>query len=475
MHYLERINTMRKLPLLLLAALFLITGCKKNKENGESTTALKRDNYFIWDYMNAYYVWRDQIPQSQTPTSESPLTYFPRLRNTQDNWSMVTDDYDGLMSNVQNTGKSFGYSLMFGRYVDEYGNDTGERFAIVLHVHPNTPAKAEDIRRGDIISKLNGSPITDANRSQLVYANNISITLIRKDDNGIKFELTKQIASAAVYLDPIAEKKLIQKNGLNIEYMYYSDFLSTTSNGVNAHADLTAAISGFRAQNVDNFILDLRTNGGGTTASARHLCSLLAPESVVKAEKVLTKDISPISTSTTKFDKNVTTNLNLPGAKPTIYILTNKYSASASEMTIAGLCPYMDVVLIGEKTTGKYYGGGIVNIGTQGLKEPSLSNWGLYAMTFRFTNAEDFPGIGEPIEPTAANIIPEDFQNLKPLGSEEDQCVARALELSTGVAPEPGIIKRSPSSKDGRIFVPEVLMPAGVPHGMLITDTETGL
>ena len=96
-------------------------------------------------------------------------------------------------------------------------------------------------------------------------------------------------------------------------------------------------------------------------------------------------------------------------------------------------------------------------------------------MTFRFTNAEDCPGIGEPIEPTAANIIPEDFQDLKPLGSEEDPCVARALELITGVAPEPGIIQRSPSSKDGRIFVPAVLMPAGVPHGMLITDPETGL
>jgi C-terminal processing protease CtpA/Prc len=36
-----------------------------------------------------------------------------------------------------------------------------------------------------------------------------------------------------------------------------------------------------------------------------------------------------------------------------IYILTTKSSASASELVINGLKPYMDVVQIGDVTTGK--------------------------------------------------------------------------------------------------------------------------
>ena len=46
------------------------------------------------------------------------------------------------------------------------------------------------------------------------------------------------------------------------------------------------------------------------------------------------------------------TNLNLS----TVYFLTTSRTASASELLISGLEPYMDVVQIGEATYGKYTG-----------------------------------------------------------------------------------------------------------------------
>lgn len=54
---------------------------------------------------------------------------------------------------------------------------------------------------------------------------------------------------------------------------------------------------------------------------------------------------------TTLFLRNHSTNLDLDR----VFFITNRYSASASELVINGLEPHMDVIQIGETTTGKPY------------------------------------------------------------------------------------------------------------------------
>jgi C-terminal processing protease CtpA/Prc len=50
--------------------------------------------------------------------------------------------------------------------------------------------------------------------------------------------------------------------------------------------------------------------------------------------------------------KNLSDNMNLQK----VYFLNNRGTASASELVITGLDPYMDVVQIGDSTYGKFYG-----------------------------------------------------------------------------------------------------------------------
>lgn len=461
---------MRRLSIIVLAAL-LVTGCKKNERDTESQYL--RINSFVWNYLNAYYVWRDYIPDSETPTSENPKEYFPRLKYHKDNWSLITDDYYGLKNSVNNTGRTFGYTILTGRFVDDNGSDTGERFAIVHHVHKDTPAAVAGITRGDVIVAMNGGPITDANRSQLQNADHLTLSVTRFDSDGRIDPNAREVSmsSAEKYLDPIVEKKIIADGAHRIGYMYYSDFVSTSTGSINAHKDLTDAIIYFAGEGVTDFILDLRTNGGGSVATALLLGSLIAPRSAVQSESVLSVEIWATKTVSLELDKNVTANINLPGARPTIYILTNRYSASASEMIIAGLMPYMNVVHIGEETTGKFYGGNLLNLGNSALNDPALSNWALYAMLFRFTNSEGFPGINDVIAPAAANVVEDNFLNLLPLGSEDDPHIAKALTLITGRQWAPSAPLRAPSAAGAR-FVPTGLLPAGVPHGTLIDITE---
>jgi len=124
---------------------------------------------------------------------------------------------------------------------------------------------------------------------------------------------------------------------------------------------------------------------------------------------------------------DVPVNLNLQR----IYILTGHNTASASELTICGLEPYMEVVKVGDVTRGKYTAAMIFNP----EDDPEIENWGTQAIVYKYANAQgvtDFKDGFTPDFPVEDVLIGEVY----PLGDPRENLLQTAISLiETGVTP----------------------------------------
>ena len=115
------------------------------------------------------------------------------------------------------------------------------------------------------------------------------------------------------------------------------------------------AFRDFQTGGVNEFVLDLRYNTGGSLDCAQLLCTMLAPADKMNQLLALLR----YSDKRVEANQDLTFNPELiqSGANlnlSTVYVLTTNATRGAAEMVINCLNPYMKVVLIGTKTAGEY-------------------------------------------------------------------------------------------------------------------------
>lgn len=113
------------------------------------------------------------------------------------------------------------------------------------------------------------------------------------------------------------------------------DYRSTTS-------DVKKILARFKNENVEALVMDLRNNGGGSLIEARDLTGLFIDKGPVVQIKNSRGGISVDR----DMDKSIT------WSKPMV-VLTNRASASASEIFAAALQDYGRAVIVGERSFGK--------------------------------------------------------------------------------------------------------------------------
>ena len=244
------------------------------------------------------------------------------------------------------------------------------------------------------------------------------------------------MSSSELTINPILLSKIIETDGKKIGYLVYNQYINEYN------AQLTSVFQNFKDQQVDDVVIDLRFNSGGYVDAAIHLSSILAPSSAVSTPSILIKkqwnqfyqDYWAKNNVTnqlqTTFDKTVAVNLNL--AK--VYFLTSQSSASASELTIVGLQPYMEVITIGEATSGKYTASSTFQptINDEGDLDPDIDNWAIQPIIFKYANAAGLTDFKDGITPThpvseilVASVVPQ-------LGDEDEPLLETAIGLITG-------------------------------------------
>ena len=415
----------------LLSPFFLACEKEDVPKEGEAPLLTQKVNDFILDSMEDVYLWENYLPEIDNNYEFDSKEYFHKLLYEEDKWSFITDDIEALEASFAGVETTFGYSLAFGRF-----SKTGTLFALVEYVYPDSPASEAGIVRGDIIKAMNGSDITDTNYRDLFYGSTISITMGIINDGYIEDGNILSMTSEILNLDPVLITDIIETDGHKIGYLFYAQYIR------NYNTSLDAAFQYFQSNGITDLVLDIRYNPGGYISAAQHLCSSLAPQSVVSAEDVLVtlqwNDYYQNYWQTNGFDDQI--QLNFLSTNPVnldfdkIYILTGSGSASASELTITGLDPYMDVVLLGDTTYGKYTGSITLkpkDIYTDPNHYADFDNWGLQPIVLRYANAN---GVTDFVNGFAPDFyVYDDIWEGIPLGDPTELVLAKAIEQITGV------------------------------------------
>ena len=443
---------MKKITILLTALLitaFSFQGCEDMDDNAVPV------NDFIWKGLNLYYLWQPDVPDlsderfgnqgdlnNYLESFSSPETLFESLlyqRGTVDKFSVLVPDFYVLEGLLQGISKSNG--MEFGlRYIEAGGSGV---FGYVRYVLPGSDAEAKGIQRGDIFYAVNGTLLNDSNYRALLGEDNYTINMATYS-NGVLTPTEESVSLTKVQFaeNPVYKTSVHNIGGRTIGYLMYNGFYSDYNNALNN------AFGELAAQNVNELVLDLRYNGGGSVTTATYLASMITGQ--FDGQLLAKEQWNPKlqehfeSSSPQSLVNNFTLQMTNPGGNATtpinhlnltrVYILTTESTASASELVINCLSPYIQVVTIGTKTVGKNVGS-VTLYDSPDFTKKDLDPSHRYAMqpiVLKIVNKDGFGDYQAGISPLDQNILPEDFGNMGVLGDPAEPLFAAAIARITG-------------------------------------------
>ena len=300
-----------------------------------------------------YYLWNTQLPATlNTSSYTDPIGVMTAIRQYSiepgfatpvDKWSFAMkktewDLYSGGMSSVSsstNAEGDFGITVFF----------RAEGDLRVRLTEPNSPAGMAGIRRGWRITAINGnSNITSGNAPFIIdnvyKSTSANITFSKPDGSSVDITLNAaHYADKPVYLDTVYNTP-----SSKVGYFVYNSFLG---NIAQTTTNFARVFDKFSAAGINDLIVDLRYNGGGYVNLQEKLANYLIPASSqgsVMMRQIYNSNHSNENT-TALFNKTGGLQLNK------IYFIVSRSTASASELLINNLKPYMDVRLIGNSNT----------------------------------------------------------------------------------------------------------------------------
>ena len=450
-----------KFTLLLFIAAFTFQSCQDNDDEiiaDQLTPVTLEIQDFIWKGMNQYYLWQADVPnladdrfatQAQLNTFLKgypvPEDLFKALRvsPTIDRFSWIVSNYLELEGTLQgitkNDGVDFGLSYKPG--------SSTELFGYVRYILPNSDASTKAIKRGDFFTAVNGTQLTLSNYQALLAADNYTLNLADYngstiESNGKSVMLTKTVLSE----NPILINKVITTGAHKIGYLMYNGFYA------NYDTQLNDAFASLKAQGITDLVLDLRYNSGGSVQTATRLASMITGQFTGKifAKQQWNKKINDyyekenpaalVNNFTDKIGTVAINSLNLTK----VYILTTKSSASASELVINGLEPHINVVQIGDVTTGKNVGSVTLYDSPNFGKDNRNPNhkYAMQPIVLKIVNSVGFGDYFNGLQPDF--MLKETLSTFGVLGETSEPLLSAAIGKITGTT---RMLKQSPGKE----------------------------
>ncbi|WP_460909500.1 S41 family peptidase [Spirosoma areae] len=431
--------------LLLTVVVGFASGCKQESDTvapqtgTSSTTDNQTVNDWILSNMQELYYWNDKLPANPDKTL-TPDAFFDSILNkynaatnpTGDRFSWIEESAEELQASL--SGQSTTTGMEYDLFLRATGSDGV--IAQVLYVLPNSPAQKAGLKRGDIISKVNGQLLTRTNYANLLFSGT-TFTFGLATSNGqtlVDTDQSRTVTSTVFQENPIFLDSVYTIGSKKVGYFVYNQFVPE-ANGSNAgeyDAQMDAVFSDFKAKGVNELVLDLRYNPGGYTSSSANLASLIGKG--VNSSKLyfreewnatITPELQKEYGSSFFVQNFLTKAQNIGTSLSRVFVLTTDHTASASELIINGLRPYMTVTTIGTTTYGKNVGSITISDETGKIK------WGLQPIVFKSFNSA---GQSDYATGFAPNVEVEEPLNLLPLGDTNEAMLSAALRQISGSA-----------------------------------------
>ena len=458
------------------APLLNITDTNETPPKEGTRAELTKDSLFL--YAKQVYLWNESLPtyavfnpRQYTNSSTdydnfervlfqitrygiNPLTGRPYEYNidepSQTKYSFIDDLVsNGTLSNlssrkqsvdVKGKGNDIGYGLAVVGPKDNYA-------LYIRYVSPGSPAEKAGLKRGNYFNQINGKTFGtnyDGEINSLVdEVNKTTVTITGKKQNDIPFTVT---LSEAIYnSSPIYKDSVYTIAGKKIGYLSYARF-SDTNNSI---FRLDNTFANFASTGVTDLVIDLRYNGGGYISTAEHLVNLIAPDRLNNLpmfseyfNKTMQSGQADILRNQPDRDGNGNINFengkmvtladysytpennsskiaktgNLHNIENVVFIIS-KNTASASELVINSLKPYINVKTIGTTSYGKPVGFFPIRIG----------KYDVYYSMFSTKNSKGEGEYYAGMNPT--NVIKDD--PTKDFGDITETNLATAISLLT--------------------------------------------
>ena len=443
-------KTILKSVLLLFLLAYSLQSCE-DQDDVESPAALQV-NDFVWKGLNQFYLWQADVPNladDRFNTQDAlnsflagyskpedlfqdllnkPISKFPKGQAI-DRFSWIVDDYSVLEQELQGTTKNSGVDF---RLTYKPGSTTN-LVGYVRYIIPNSDASNKDIKRGDVFTAVNGTQLTISNYQGLLANDSFTLNMANPttfESNGKTVSLVKTTLNE----NPIFINKVIQSGSAKIGYLMYNGFYA------NYDTQLNAAFAELKSQGITDLVLDLRYNGGGSIQTATRLASMITGQFTTKifAKEKWNAKINEFYESedpeslnnrfVDKIDGAAINSLNLSR----IYIITTSGTASASELVINGLAPYIAVIQVGETTVGKNVGSvTLYDSPTFGkAKRNPNHKYAMQPLVLKIVNAADFGEYTDGLKPTYEQL--ERVSNLGVLGDPTEPLLNVAISQITG-------------------------------------------
>jgi len=393
-------------------------------------------NNWISANMNFWYYWTDQIPAEQDRTLE-PDAFFKSLLSDEDRFSWIQENYQELLNSLQGVNREAGYEFVLYRESEGSNNVVSQ----VLYVKPNSPASTAGIKRGDLISQINSQQLTVDNYQSLLKATSsdhtISISALDITTKTFGPAQTISISPVEYTENPNYLSKVFAYDNRRIGYYVYNFFANGPPSSANQYTnEMDNIFSSFQSQGITDLILDLRFNSGGAESAAKNLASLVGRD-VGIANIFVTHEYNEQVRSAILADPKLGESYlnNYFASKPQgvggfltdarVYILTGSRTASASELIINGLRPFMEVYLIGNITVGK-------NLGSVSLydEDDPENTWGMQPIVTKLLNSLGQSNYANGFAPQ--QLEEDNSLYLYPLGDPKERLLNVALQHITG-------------------------------------------
>lgn len=390
-----------------------------------------------------------------------PKYAFIRDENTANGSQSIAPDRSSSVD-LSDIGFDMGFLNFQG-----YGDDTGYEL-YVKAVYPNSPADLARITRGTQITKIGSRAIGTNFDAEVGLINSVlngttssaTFSGIRPDGttfNDVALSVKKYTSS------PIFASKVIDQGGKKVGYLAYSLFSVLTNPDSKNPTDtrIDPVFANFAANNITDLVIDLRYNGGGSVETAEYLLNQLAPantngvmfseiyNSVMKSGKASILKNQPLTDSKGQIQYSSSGKMYtlndvdwsdagnvysfskkgpLNGLKNIVFLVSNN-TASASELLINSIKPYMQSVkLVGTTTYGKPVGFFPITLD---------KHYSVYLPSFESKNKNGEGGYYTGMKPDFADTGGADLYDdaEHDFGDPKESYLNKALSLLAPVAP----------------------------------------